>query len=126
MKINFLFAADLDFVGERGELLEPPAGSVGSRQDQDRRKMVFENFRVWVDGTGATDDYPEIVFAQMTSQPQSAISGGAGTEFDGTGIQCARPGHYGVGTGAQFQQVMLVALAAEFGDAPIGGGDLAI
>ena len=88
--------------------------------------MVRTRIGVGVKGAGSADDDAQIVFRQAAFEAKAAILGRSRPQVDGERIRRARAAHHGIGGGAQFQQVPLVALAAERDEAATGGRDFAV
>ena len=85
-----------------------------------------KNLRFRIDAAGATDDHAKVVLGEAVRPAQTTETRGTGShrgvaEFDGT-----RTGHDGIGGGAQFVEMIVIALAAEGRNGAIGRGDLAI
>ena len=125
-EIQIAFAADFDFVGEGAELLElGGTGAVGG-EDDDGGEAVIENLGFRIEGPCPADDDAEIVFGEAAAQSFLPIFESAGAEFDGGQVHGAGAGHDGVGGGAEFEEVFLVAGAAEGDEMAVGGGEFAV
>jgi hypothetical protein len=125
VKINLRFAANFHLVRKGAKLAQFGAGA-GGGEDDDGGKAVPEDFGLWVEGTGAADDDAEIEFGEAGAEALTAVFRAAGAEFDGGKVHGARAGHDGVRDGAEFEEVTLVAAAAEGDEMAAGGGELAV
>jgi hypothetical protein len=125
-KINLRLAADFYFVGERAQLLQLGAGRAGGGENDDGRETVLEDFGLRVKGAGAADDDAEVEFGESGAEALTAVFRAAGPELDGGKIHRARAGHDGIGGGAEFEEMALVAGAAEGDEMAAGGGELAV
>ena len=89
-------------------------------------KRCLEDFGVGIKRAGAADDDAEVEFGKAGAEALTAVFGAAGAELDGGKVHGARAGHDGIRGGAQFEEVALVAAAAEGDEMAAGGGELAI
>jgi hypothetical protein len=125
-KINFALAADFHFIGERAETPQFCGGRASSGQDDDGRETVLEDFGVGIERARAADHDAEVVFREAGAETLTAVFHTAGAELDGREVHRARAGHDGVRGGAEFEEMFLVAAAAEGDEMARGGRELAV
>src|SRR5262249_20114522 len=126
IEIQFPFAANLHGISKFMKFAELALRSTLRCENDDRRETMFEDFSARIDGAGAADDDAEVVFGQAPLEARTAVFRTARAELDGAEIDRARARHDGVGSGAQFEQMPLVTLAAEGDKMAIGRRKLAI
>src|SRR4051812_23292442 len=75
IKVEFLFAANLYFISQRTETAEPGFGCASGSKDNDGRKMVFKDLRVWTNCAGPTNHHAQIIFCQSVFETHLTIFG---------------------------------------------------
>ena len=126
VKIDFRLAADQHVVGESAKSVESWLGGASAGEDDDGRESLSEDGGVWIDAARTTDNDSKAVFTEAVLDADFLEALTAGAEENLVEIECARACHDCVRGGAQFVEVIEVALAAEGGDGAIGGGDFAV
>ncbi len=119
-------AAGVDVAGEGGEACEAGGGCLVGDEEDDGREGVAEDLGPRVEGGRTGGDDAEIVFGEAALPSESAEAGRARSEVHGLEVGGAGAAEDGVGGGAEGEEVLVVARAAEGGELPVGGGDFAI
>src|SRR6266540_6078990 len=126
VEVYLSLAANDEIVGEALQSADfAGRGAFGGEKD-DGREPVAKDCSAGIDGSGAAGDDAKVEFGEAAAEPEALVARPAGTEPCLCFLDRAGAGHHGVSRGAQFVEMSQVARAAESGDGPVGGSDLAI